>query len=942
MTGRARAVFGASLPWLTLLLSGCPAAPEPACPEGQVQDVDSEECVPERCGTGAWGLLERTGETVHVAPWGDDGWDGSQEWPYRTIQKGADEAEHLVAVAAGAYLENLALDGDHDGVEIAGRCPELVVVDGSGEDQPGVWVTRGQIGLEGLTVTGGTMGVRVQRQAFGATVDLRIEDSLLEANAGVGLFVADIGASVHIVESTVRENTPASDPTLGKGQGIVVLMGGQLEAVDCLLDRNRVFGLEVLGAGSAVDLSGVTVRATQPDDDETLGRGVDVYQGAVLQADDLIVEASHEVGLRASGSGTEVDLQDASIRDTRPDAEGAGGHGLQVSDGAALEARSVVLEANAGMGVAMGGGATDVELEEVTVRGGASSSGGIELLDGAQLLARDILIEGVGRVGLHVADPGTCVVLEDSAIRGTLPTHEEEGGRGISVEDGASLYGSRLVLENNHDLGLFSNNAGTLVELDDVSILDTQPLPDGTKGGGLSAQDRAGVVARGLLLDGNHGIGLAVRDPGTSVVVEEGTISATKLSPEGVGRGIQVWSGAALEARWLVLDGNEDDGLWVGGAGTTVLLEDVTVQRTHPSEEGPAGRGISVQDGGSLVARRLVLEQNRDTGLQVVQPGTSVELEDVTIRDTRPDADGRSGRGVEVGLGARLAATGLRLEGNRDVGLLAVHPGTTVELHDVSISHTGRAHGSAGGFGIGVQDHASVVAFDLLDEDNEGPGIALYAGGILEAYQATLLRNGFAGAVVLDDSELVLRDSTCSGSRPDDSEGGGVGVFAWHLGIPPHLDLRSVSFSELPGPALYLRGPGRYLVRDCQVTAAGSTPRLPGGVLALEGAKAWHEVGDTGFFTGLAVQGGSFDDLPSDAIRLDSSSVTLDVSPDTGAPNTFGTVGGVPVLWQRCDGVAPPEVLDGSTPAPDCEPVPRTLGQALEYDLWVSETAPVD
>ena len=763
------------------LLVGCPAEEPPACPVGEVQDAETGECVPEHCGTEAWGLIERTGETIHVAPWGDDGWDGSAEWPYRTIQHGADEAgDGLVAVAAGTYVENLELDGDHDGVEIAGRCIELVAIDGSEQEAPGVTVTRGEVGIRGLAVAGGWRGVQ-------------------------------IGALFAIARLVAR---------------------------DLALEGNHEVGLIASQAGTSVDLENVTVRDTQSLPDGTFGRGIEVQGGASLVARGLTLEENHDTGLSASSGGS-VDLSDATIRDTQPRLDGTFGLGISVQDG-------------------------------------------------ANLVARGLLLEGNHSTGLFAGREGTSVELEETTVRDTQPGSNGAGGQGIMVLDGASLVARGLLLEGNHQTGLSAWYDATSVELEDATIRDTQPGPGGTEGRGIEVGDTASLVARGLVLEGNHDIGLI----------------------------------AAL-------------------AGTSVDLQDTTIRDTQPSPDGSESGGLVVQDGASLVVRGLALEGNHRVGLHASDAGTSVDLQDATIRDTQPRLDGTQGRGIEVAYGAHLTGRGLALEGNRGIGLGAAHLGTTVEVEDVRIVGTREPTDSAGGLGVSVQEGASITAFGLQVEDNEGPGLYVVMGGTFEAWDATLDRNSFAAAVVLGGN-LVLHGGAVSGSTSHPGEGGGVGVFGWDNWDPPHIEVDGVRFSDLDGPALYLRSPGRYVMRDCEVSDTGTSPSLPGGVLAVGGVEPWQEVGDTGHFTGLLLEGNTLSDLSGDAILLDSSSAILDLHPETGAPNTFVNLDGVPLLWQRCTDILAPEILDGSIAAPSCEPMPRGLGALLEYRLWLDETDPLE
>ena len=124
--------------------SGPAIDPDPDCDTGYLDDEG--ECVPAVCGTGAWGNLEVDESTVYVDIAAAEGGDGSEAAPFTSIQAGLDAAGDadgsMVAVAAGTYPETLELGRGHDGVRLAGRCCELVVIDASvGDDStPGIQV----------------------------------------------------------------------------------------------------------------------------------------------------------------------------------------------------------------------------------------------------------------------------------------------------------------------------------------------------------------------------------------------------------------------------------------------------------------------------------------------------------------------------------------------------------------------------------------------------------------------------------------------------------------------------------------------------------------------------------------------------------------------------------------------------------------------------------
>ena len=532
--------------------------------------------------------------------------------------------------------------------------------------------------------------------------------------------------------------------------------------------------------------------------------------------------------------------------------------------------------------------------------------------------------------------------LEDTTIRNTKAAHPDGVGLGLNVREGATLSARGLLIEANHSIGLSIRNPGTTVELEDATIRGTRPRTDGTYGRGIEIHEGASLIARGLLLEENHEVGLIASALQTSVDLEDTTIRATQPSGAGTGGiGVMVAEGASLVSRGLLLDNNHSSGLVCTLAEATAELDNTTVLETRPNLTTGYAAGIEVSWGARLVASDLWMEGNRNIGLLIAETGTTVELDQATIRDTETRSDGAFGRGINIQDGASLVAHDLLLDGNYDTGLAAFDADTTVELENTQISGTKSAAILAGGMGIVTQRGASVTAVDLTVEGNEGPGLEVVSDGSIDAWDFALEGNGFAGAIAFN-GRLGLHGGTMSGSVLHPSEGGGVGVFAWDLYGSIDIELEDIVFSDLVGPALYLRGSGRMRMSGCEVTDCGTWPWLPGGVLATEGTEAWTEGGETGSFVGLALEGNRFTDLDGDAILLDGSSATLVAHPETGAPNTFADLQGEPLIWQRCGDSTAPEVLDSSMASPICTTEARVLGPLLEYWVWVGEVENVE
>ncbi len=927
---------------LLLLLAGCQAPDgEPLCPEGQVQDEATEDCVPEHCGEGPWGLIERDEDTVHVAPWGDNDGDGSEEDPFSSIQDGADEAGQeggeLVAVAAGTYPENLTLGADHDEIQIAGRCAGLVIVDGTDQEAPTVQIERSTVDLQDLSVTGGQRGIEASKPGLFGITAVTGRRLLLKDNYEGGLVVLNAGTSVELDETTIRDTQWVENGTTGRG--INIQGGASLIARDLLLEDNHDIGLFMSGEGTTVELERATIRSTQPESNGTGGRGLSLQLGAQITASDLLVEDNHEIGIGAASLGTEIMLDDAVIRNTRPLADGTGGFGIVLRDSSGLLANNLVIEDCSSTGLLATESSTSVDLQNSTIRntqpdGNDTGGEGIIVSDGAVLAASGLVLDANHSIGLVAIDAATSATLEGSTIAGTRPLSNGVGGRGVSVLQGARVVADGLVLENNQDIGLYAMDMGTSVELINTTVRDTQPSPDGSGGRGISLQSGVEFTGRNLEVLSNHEVGLFAASPATTVLLEDSVVGRGQLSPDGTGgTGVYIQEGAALTARRLAIEQNQFIGLHVEGAGTTVDLEDTVICDTQ--SHGPdGGGGLNVLFGATLTATRLLVTDNHAGGLTAAAPGTTVNLLDSQVLNTHPLEDGRFGRGISVMDGASLVATDLTAEGNHDLGIGGWHQGTTLQLTATKVRDTHTAIDTNGGVGIYLSGGAQGTIDDLEVEGGDGPGIYVAVGGSVTGSSVTLAQNGFAGAVV-NHGQLTLRDATITEAVFHPNDGGGLGILGRSLEGASALELENVSFDNLPGSALYLRGNGSYQVRNCTFSDTGDEASQPGGVLAVEGVTAWHEIGSTGLFSGLLLEGNEFTQLPGDAILLDNSSAMLASHPETGEPNLFSQVAGEPLVWQRCSEANQPEILDASVGQTPCSDAPRILGPLLEFWLRV-------
>lgn len=871
--------------------------PEAPCEPGFLLDADGETCLEQECGEGPWGGWDRSGGALHVAPWGTDDGDGSEDRPFASIQAASDHASgaglDAIAIAEGTYLEDIRLIDDHDGLMLHGRCADRTVIQGVDPGGNAVWV-RGQLSvrLRDLAIGGPRYGLAVEG-GLGSAPEVHARRVAFRGAVATGVGVFGGGARVELDDCVVEDTTGGVAPAWGRG--IEVLQGGRLTATGLTIRNVQHDGLLVGGSGSSADLRDTQVVGTRPHEADADCTGVQVWDGGALVADGLLIDDTVGAGLMVNAGGATAELRSSTIRGTR--------HSPEMPDGP-------------GFVLLAGGTLTGVGLDVLDNEGSAAWAGG-----------------ATARLSLT-----------DSRIADTRPREDGVDGRGLSIVDGARLDATRLEVVANRFLGLQGAGLGTELHLVDCVVADQLPDDRGDGGIGVLVDDRATLYATGLDVHGNHQSGLVVQGGGTfggsdvrllqnheiSVQLHgEGTLAAIEDSRvegglPGVGGDdglcVRVSGGARLEATRLDVGGCVRAGLIASDAGTTVHLVDTRVAGTRPAPDGLYGRGVGIQGGAALTVEGLVLERNHEIALVATGPGTSVVGSGVRALDTLPLASGQYGRGLGAGYGASLDLGEVEVRGSSEMGVWASGAGTTLTLRDAVIEDTLSTGGLSAGWGVGVDYGAEATLRSVRVAHNDGPGLWVNAEGVLTGEDVVLEANGFAGAVVYS-STLSLEGGGVSDAVAGPGRPGGVGILARAVLTPPALDLRGVRFSNHRYGGLYLRGPGRYAVRGCSFDESGHVgPETAGGVFATEGVEAWQEVEPAGVGWGLLIEDSTFSTLASDAIVLDQSSAEV-----SGA--VFSDVGGDHLVWQRCEGTEPP-VIDGVQDA-ICASAPRAVEPLL-------------
>ncbi len=690
-------------------LTGCsgeesePTEPLPACTDGEL--LDGRECVPARCGLGPWGDLSVEGEAVYVLAAAAPGGDGSAEAPLAGLQAGLDLADDrhadAVIVGAGTYSEALDWSLSHAGVDVLGRCSDLVTIDAAGIERSGPLLASASRMehrvLRGVSLTGGTY--------YGAVITggtWTIEDLAVYGNQNVPM-VVEPSDVVWIHELSFHDNLVFSED---EGFYGFAVSGGEARLTSCSVRDNPGMGLFVYNRGRLIledcDVHGNTYNRTVG-----VAGGVLVADRAHLEVHDSRLTGNEGNVIEVAGTSTD---EPATVLITGSElgaptvAAGRGGSGLF---GTFLDARleDTVVVDTLGYGLRLGDGR--VALEGVTIDRVWQDPEEDDALEVGiyttrmQVSGSDLTVRGVGGMGIfnsgdHFEVAG--LVVEDL----TAGPLDEGFGTGA--------------------LGVFSD-AGTMVLRD--------PEIHGVPGPAVSVAygelDLHGGLFSEVGASGDSRFGAVELALGAS-----GTLDGTVIQDvEGVGLLVSL-EGANVTATDLVVDGAPYGGAWIFDTGRAELI-DPQISRT-------GGWGLTASQQGRLTLTGGTIREVDDGGLYPMgvalgaEESGVVEASGVLIEDI-------GGPGLAAATGI-LTCTDCTVRDTAFAGAYSAL-GATLTLVDTTIEGVSEDPNRGGGVG-------------LLVEGTEQPTAAYVVGGQLSGAW-------LAGAWVNGEAELQLQDTALVG-----------------------------------------------------------------------------------------------------------------------------------------------------------------------------------
>jgi len=787
--------------------------------------------------------------------------DGSHARPFASLAEAVSAVAEggTVAVGAGTYAEAVVLRRD---VTLVGACAGRVRVEprrAANPEAAAITIRAGaRVELRGIGIGGSRVGVDIRDDGTEAV----LSGLWLHEATRHGVRVARGAATV---EGCLVERTRLSSS--GElGHGLLAEDGARVRLSRSVFEANgeaHVFATGDRGRPPFVQVEDTLMRAATGLSDGLYGWGLVAHAGARVTARRVILEDNRMAALVALAEGaeatTELDVEDVVVRDTLPQGSGLSGFGLAAisTDGTPVRVRAArgLFERNAEAGLyargAQGRKGVELDVEDLIVRdtraervGGRGY--GVWIQPGVHARLVRLIVERSRRAAVVVDGEGGVdgpeVTAADLIVHGTAAGVPGGAGHGLVAFDGAGVLLERGLLYDNLSVAAGAFGKGRrrgVLRATDVVARGIPCSAGRCTSSGIAVTHEALVQIERGVVERVGAVGVYVSaGPGEAGARLEATDLLVRDAPPAeepnVGFGLLVGPGASAELSRLVIGGARDIGIWVGAGPAEegippaeATLTDVVIAETAVASDGLAGIGLLASDDAGVLLERGVLRGNHMAGVFVVSDATeqptTASLVDVAVLDTRTDADGTNGFGLDVFLAGRAAVERGLFAGNQATSVVAGGMGGgekgLLELRDVTIRDTACLPNGRKGFGLGVQFGSQVVAQDLLVEGSHGAGVMVVGA----AADGTGARFDATGIEVRDtasaDCGLLPEDDPGSCVEGGRSLGAGHGVCALEDGtisLERFLVRRSAVAGLVVGPG------GRANLRDGALTDNGT------------------------------------------------------------------------------------------------------------------------
>ncbi len=646
----------------------------------------------------------------------------------------------------------MPLGNTDDGVQIDGGAANNTI----GGTTAGAGNVISANGNSGIWITGaGTTGVVVQQNLIGTDVTgtkplgntddgVEIDNgaknttiggttagagNVISDNGQNGIWITGAGTTGVVVEHNFIGTDVTGTKALGNaypgveisGGAVNNTIGGTTAGAGNVISANDENGLWITGAGTTgvvveqnfigTDVTGTKALGNAYPGVEISGGAVNNTIGGTTAGAGNVISANDENGLWITGAGTTGVVVEHNFI------------GTDVTGTKAL--------GNAYPGVEIGGGAANTTIGGTTADAGNVISANDE---------NGLWITGAGTTGVVVEHNFIGTDVTGTKPLGNTDDGVEISGGAVNNTIGGTTADAGNVISANDENGLWITGAGTtgvVVEHNFIGtdVTGTKALGNAYPGveisGGAVNNTIGGTTAgAGNVISANDENGLWITGAGTTgVVVEHNFIGTDVTGTKALGNaypGVEIGGGAAnttiggtTAGAGNVISANDENGLWITGAGTTGVVVEHNFIGTDVTGTKPLGNtddGVEIDNGaknttigGTTAGAGNVISDNGECGIWISDAGTTgvvvqQNLIGTDVTGTKPLGNTYSGVGIAGGaanntIGGTAAGAGNVISANGQNGIWITGAGTTgvvVEHNFIGTDVTGtKALGNA-------------------------------------------------------------------------------------------------------------------------------------------------------------------------------------------------------------------------------------------------------
>jgi hypothetical protein len=439
--------------------------------------------------------------------------------------------------------------------------------------------------------------------------------------------------------------------------------------------------------------------------------------------------------------------------------------GVRGHDGVARLTDVIVRAAIVGVAVTASG---TLMADHVVIRdtepGGEYGIGAFVNQNGRLELRRS-LIQRSTSIGVGVDGPTASALLEDVAVSDVAPQAVTgEFGNGVAANGGASVELRRALIERVFGAGVFVRT-DSVATIDTIVVRDVEAdlFTEGT-GFGLGFGMSGTLVADRVHLERTTTAALSAIGFRLDLTVRDLVIEEVSSAPADMRGGVGVLLDSIPNARFerVLATGTKGAAVASVNPGTNVELTDLTLGELAPEESMELGvaAAIEARNGVSLTVRRMRSEGSLGGAIIVTDPDTGLTLEDALLSNNAPTSAGAGGRGISAQLGARFDCTRCEIRDSGEVAIMYLGPGGTSVLRDIRLEATRANPINGAGMGLVALDGAEVDMERFVVADNAVGGIQLFAEPRVVARDGLIANNPVgvnAQSTTLDPADLSDR-----------------------------------------------------------------------------------------------------------------------------------------------------------------------------------------